>query len=134
MDKAKSILSILKDGFLLILFLLLLFFPAAFNRLLERAGFTEGSFMGFTWKQKAIESRQVADSSQQLALNASLQLQAMQNRLDSISRKLTAMPQSSLTSEISASIDSSKTRVSHYNLELKRGVKFQTQKLNTIFK
>ncbi|MEO6358699.1 MAG: hypothetical protein ABIU77_24405 [Ferruginibacter sp.] len=60
MTKVKDFLSVLKDGLLLTLFLLLIFFPLYFNKMLERAGFTEGSLMGFSWKQKALESKEVA--------------------------------------------------------------------------
>jgi hypothetical protein len=133
MEKIKNIVSLFKDGLLLVLFLLLLFLPTLFNRILERAGFTEGSIMGFTWKEKAIESKKVADSSQQLAVQAAARLDEMQQHLDSISEKLTVLPGSPATDQISASIDSSKKRFNSYNLELRKDVILQKKKLTTIF-
>ena len=88
MIKIKDFISIFRDGLLLILFLLLIFFPSALNDMLSKAGFTQGSVMGFTWEDKAMQSKEVADSSQLLAQAASAQLEEMQNRLDSISQKL----------------------------------------------
>ena len=137
MNKVKDFISIFRDGSLLCLFFLLLFFPALFNGILERAGFTEGSFMGFTWKEKAIESKQVADSSQQLATRATQQMEAMQAQLDNISKKLAVLPATTNTPEvhaITASLDSSKKQFTSYKIELNKNVIGQKEKLNNIFK
>lgn len=137
MTKIKDFIAVFKDGLLLILFLLLLFFPSYFNKMLERAGFTEGSLMGLSWKQKAIESKEVADSSQQLAINASLQMEQLQGRLDSISKKLqqlTATTDNPAVEHITAAIDSSKAELKFSNMQLKKNVQFQNKKLDFIFK
>ena len=137
MTKVKDFLSVFKDGLLLIIFLLLIFFPSYFNRMLERAGFTEGSMMGFSWKQKAIESKAVADSSQKLASNAGVQMEQMQVRLDNISKRLASLPQtaeSHAVEHITAVIDSSKLQLKLSTAELKKNVQFQNNKLNLIFK
>jgi len=123
--------------FLLFLVLLLLIFPTTFNRVLERAGFTEGNFMGLTWKQKALQSKQVADSSQSLAEAATRQMEEMQNHLDSISKKLDAVAQTTNNpnvNRITADIDSSKTKFMLNRVFLNKGVSSQRTKLNTIFK
>src|SRR4030095_1085978 len=88
-DKFSSFITSLREMLIIAAFLLLLFFPGCLNDVLVKAGFTEASVMGFTWKQKAIESIQVADSSQLLAEAALSQIESMQYRLDSISTKLT---------------------------------------------
>lgn len=137
MTKTKDFLSLLKDGLLLILFLLLIFFPSYFNRMLERAGFTEGSLMGFSWKQKAIESKAVADSSHQIAVNAGIQMEQMQERLDSISKKLvtlSATTNSPAISNITETINASKAELKLSNMELKKDVQLQDKKLDFIFK
>lgn len=137
MTKIKDFIALVKEGLLLILFLLLLFFPSYINNILIRAGFTEGSLMGLTWKQKAIKIKEVADSSQQLAINASLQMEQLQERLDSISKKLlrlTATTDNPAVEHITAAIDSSKAELKFSNMQLKRNVQFQNKKLDFIFK
>ncbi len=136
MNKVKDFIAILRDGLLLCMFLLLLFFPVVFNGILERAGFSEGTLMGFTWKKKALESQKVADTSQQLALKATNKMEEMQANLNNISKKLDSLPATGAITEIktiSASIDSSKTRLINYNVELKEKVQMQRTKLDNIF-
>lgn len=137
MSKIKDFLSIFKDVVLIALFLLLICFPALFNGILERAGFTEGSLMGFSWKQRAKESRAVADSSQQIALQAGLQMEQMQQRLDSISKKLVTLSATTndpAVKNITQSIDASKAQLKISKMELRRDVQVQQKKLNYIFK
>ena len=137
MSKIKDFLSIFKDVVLIALFLLLICFPALFNGILERAGFTEGSLMGFSWKQKAQQSKEVADSSQQIALQAGLQMEQMQQRLDSISKKLVTLSATTndpAVKNITQSIDASKAQLKISKMELRRDVQVQQKKLNYIFK
>ncbi len=137
MSKIKDFLSIFKDAVLIALFLLLICFPALFNGILERAGFTEGSLMGFSWKQKAQQSKEVADSSQQIALQAGLDMEQMQQRLDSISKKLVTLSATTndpAVENITQSIDASKAQLKISKMELRRDVQVQQKKLNYIFK
>jgi hypothetical protein len=54
----KDFVSLLRDGALFVLALLLVVFPAQFNSILVHAGFEEGSVVGFKWKSKLVESDQ----------------------------------------------------------------------------
>ena len=137
MNKLKDFLSVFKDGLLLCLFLLLIFFPSYFNKMLERAGFTEGSLMGFSWKQKAIQSKEVANSSQKLAINAGIRMEEMQERMDSISKKLETLAATAndpAVDSITKAINSSKAQLKFSNKELTKEVQFQNKKLDYIFK
>lgn len=101
---------------LIALFLLLICFPALFNGILERAGFTEGSL---------------------IVLNAGIQMEQMQQRLDSISKKLVTLSATTndpAVEHITQSINSSKAQLNLSNITLKEEVQFQQKKLNTIFK
>ena len=53
---AKDALAVLREGLLVIGFLVLLLLPERFNGLLERAGFTKGSLLGFEWQKVIKES------------------------------------------------------------------------------
>jgi hypothetical protein len=52
---AKDCLAVAREALLVAGFLMLLFLPERFNGLLERAGFTKGSLLGFEW-EKAIKA------------------------------------------------------------------------------
>jgi hypothetical protein len=138
MEKIKNIISILKDGILVLLFILLICFPAFFNGILVRAGFTDGSVMGFNWKKKAIESKQVADSSHIIALDAGNKMDQMQLRLDSISKNLvgiTATPNNQAAIErINKVVTFSKNQLKENKMELKNEIQLQDNKLDMIFK
>jgi hypothetical protein len=50
---AKDMLSLLRDGTLVLLFLLLILIPSFIGERLVSAGFEEGEFVGFKWKKQA---------------------------------------------------------------------------------
>ena len=52
----KDLVSLLRDGAIFVLALLLIAFPVQFNAILVNAGFEEGSVVGFKWKSKLVES------------------------------------------------------------------------------
>jgi hypothetical protein len=52
----KDLVSLLRDGAIFVLALLLVVFPLQFNSILVNAGFEEGSLVGFKWKSKLVES------------------------------------------------------------------------------
>jgi hypothetical protein len=52
----KDSIALLRDLALSVLVVLLLAFPTTFNNVLSSAGFEEGSFVGFKWKPKLLDS------------------------------------------------------------------------------
>lgn len=58
---AKDLITLLRDSSLFALAVLLLIFPTTFNSMLVQAGFEEGSFVGFKWKSKLVESNQALE-------------------------------------------------------------------------
>lgn len=52
----KNALALLRDFVLFVLAMLLLVYPTKLNDILTRAGFEEGSIVGFKWKAKLIDS------------------------------------------------------------------------------
>jgi hypothetical protein len=55
-EVGKDAVALLRDSALFVLALLLLVFPGTFNSVLTKAGFEEGSLVGFKWKSKLVES------------------------------------------------------------------------------
>jgi cytoskeletal protein RodZ len=62
----KDLVALLRDLVLFVLALLLLFFPATLNNVLTNAGFEEGSFVGFKWKPKLLNSDAALQEAQAL--------------------------------------------------------------------
>ena len=60
----KDLVSLLRDGALFVLALLLVVFPAQFNSILVDAGFEEGSIVGFKWKSRLTESNHALEKAQ----------------------------------------------------------------------
>lgn len=52
----KDAVALMRDGALVLLAMLLVAFPSALNDILMRAGFEEGSVVGFKWKAKLVQS------------------------------------------------------------------------------
>jgi hypothetical protein len=52
----KDLVSLLRDGAIFVLALLLIVFPLQFNSILVNAGFEEGSLVGFKWKSSLVEA------------------------------------------------------------------------------
>jgi uncharacterized coiled-coil protein SlyX len=55
-ENAKGIVSIVRDGLITLILILLLFVPAMVNKSLIAAGFTEGDVGGFKWKAAVQEN------------------------------------------------------------------------------
>jgi hypothetical protein len=52
----KDLVALLRDAALLLIAVLLVAFPVTFNDILQKAGFEEGSVVGFKWKAKLVET------------------------------------------------------------------------------
>jgi hypothetical protein len=53
----KDLVALLRDALLMVLAVLLIFWPSTFNTILSDAGFEEGSLVGFKWKTGFAETR-----------------------------------------------------------------------------
>lgn len=56
-ETGKDLIALVRDTALMVLVVLLLFWPQSFNDILTRAGFEEGSLVGFKWKAGFAETR-----------------------------------------------------------------------------
>jgi len=133
----KDALASFRELLLVLTFLLLLTFPGCVNTILVKAGFTDGSVMGFNWKQKAIESNDVADSSQMLAETAIDQLDQLQSKLDSVSNQLNAAliaTENKKVDTASVLIEDSKKSMAINTPALKSRLRFQAARLKSISK
>lgn len=90
---AKDMLSLLRDGVLVLLFLLLLLTPGFVGDRLASAGFEEGEFVGFKWKKQAkVFGKSVQDLDAELkdanatVLRLTGQLRSNEKELDALRR------------------------------------------------
>lgn len=60
----KDFISLLRDGALFLLAVLLVVFPVQFNSMLVDAGFKEGSVAGFKWQSSLVNSNQALEEAQ----------------------------------------------------------------------
>lgn len=60
----KDLISLLRDGALFLLAVLLVAFPAKLNSMLIDAGFKEGSLAGFKWQSSLVNSNQALEEAQ----------------------------------------------------------------------
>ena len=78
LESIRSGLNLARDGLLLMVLLMLMVFPATFNGILTKAGFTSASILGFDWEKKleaATKDTEAAKAEVQ-RLNAQLVTQA----------------------------------------------------------
>jgi hypothetical protein len=133
----KDFITSFREMILVCIFLLLLIAPGCFNSILVHAGFTEGRVMGFTWKEKAIKSKQVADSTQLLAEEAAMQIEKMQNKLDSVSKKLADVGAATGNPDLRAlhtDIEKSNVDFVKSNVTFKDRIQLQKSKISELFR
>jgi hypothetical protein len=84
----KDLVALLRDLALFVLALLLLVFPTTFNTVLSNAGFEEGSFVGFKWKPKLLNSDAALKEAQALITDLREQNDKMSKALGDAQSKL----------------------------------------------
>jgi hypothetical protein len=84
---AKDALAVLREALLVVGFLMLLFLPERFNGLLERAGFTKGSLLGFEWQKVIKESTDQAKGAGDAISQVEGRLKEFDDRLRSLDRQ-----------------------------------------------
>jgi ElaB/YqjD/DUF883 family membrane-anchored ribosome-binding protein len=79
---AKDALAVAREALIVALFLLLVFWPTGFNSMLERAGFTKGSLLGFEWEKKIKASTEEAKGAGDAITQIQDRLQTLQKSLE----------------------------------------------------
>jgi hypothetical protein len=78
---AKDCLAVAREALLVTAFLLLLLLPERFNNLLERAGFTKGSFLGSDWEKRIKVSAEQAKGAGDAISQVEARLKEFDDRL-----------------------------------------------------
>ncbi len=79
-ENLKNFLSAIREAIIIALFILVLIFPGTFNKILNEAGFTKGSLLGFDWEKTQEETAEAAK-----------EVAAVNNELVEIKEQLTAV-------------------------------------------
>src|SRR6185503_13562032 len=88
----KDAVALLRDLALFVLAVLLLIFPGTFNGVLTKAGFEEGSLVGFKWKSKLVESDAALKEARSTITDLKAQLDKTSQALDEAQAKLNDSP------------------------------------------
>lgn len=83
----KDLLVVLRDGLILLVFVLLHFFPAKVNQVLTQAGFTKGTIAGFTWERELEASSEQAKGAGQAVALVEGKLTGLAERLEDLDRR-----------------------------------------------
>src|SRR6218665_1739651 len=98
----KDLVALLRDAALLLIAVLLVMFPVTFNTILQKAGFEEGSLVGFKWKAKLVENDAALKEAQALItslkeqndkLNQTLAEAQQQSPNDNLKQQLSSLEQ-----------------------------------------
>lgn len=84
----KDLIALLRDAGLFAIAVLLLFFPTTLNTVLVKAGFEEGSLVGFKWKAKLVESDTALKEAQATITDLRAQIDKMSKTLTDAQAKL----------------------------------------------
>jgi ElaB/YqjD/DUF883 family membrane-anchored ribosome-binding protein len=79
---AKGALGVAREALIVVMFLLLILWPSAFNSVLERAGFTKGSLLGFEWEKQLKASTEQAKGAGDAITQIQDRLQGLQKSLE----------------------------------------------------
>ncbi len=101
----KEISALLKELILLVLFLLLLVWPESFNSLLTRAGFEEGSVVGFKWKKQLDATNNDLSGAKQVIEDLTSRLNAAN---EAMKKAYTETSDAALKKELEALLDKNK--------------------------
>ncbi len=84
----KDAVALLRDLALFVLAVLLLLFPGTFNGVLTKAGFEEGSLVGFKWKSKLVESDAALQDARTTIIDLKAQLDKTSKALAEVQARL----------------------------------------------
>src|SRR5215470_6542878 len=85
LQATKDTLTVVRETLFVALFLLLVLWPTTFNSILQRAGFTKGSLLGFEWEKKIQASTEDAKSAGGAIAQIQERLQVLQRAVESAS-------------------------------------------------
>lgn len=128
----KDLVSALRDGVLLLVFMLLLFAPGMVKQRLVAAGFTEGSIAGFEWRAQIQNASEQTKAAGQTVVQASQNYDALIERLDALQSKVSDPALKTEVKDIGEAAQSSRTELASADLALKRSLAAQQDVVSQI--
>ena len=104
---AKDCLAVAREALLVAGFLMLLLLPERFNGLLERAGFTKGSLLGFEWEKTLKASTDQAKGAGDAISQVDGRLKDFASQLEALDKKTTDPNVKSAIASISHDVQAS---------------------------
>src|SRR5512142_1802803 len=88
MEKAKTVINLVRDALLLSLLVMLIAFPGPLNAILVKAGFTKASIAGFEWEKQVTIAIGQTESTQREVQALQGQLRDYRGRIEQIGRNV----------------------------------------------
>ena len=130
--KIKDWTSAIRDAFIGIVLVLLLFFPSCVNRQLEEAGFTQADIAGFHWEKQLMEMTQHTDEAQQQVEMVEQSIDSVRQALASISKDVESPVVQAKVEQLTLRLDTSLQTVRSADNDLKSSLRTQQDLLERI--
>ncbi len=124
---AKDVVSVLRDGVIFLLFILLLFAPGTINKRLTEAGFTKGSVAGFEWEAQIKSATETTKTAGQTVVQAAENYDALIERLAELEKRVTDTSVQSALKSIGAEAATSRAELATADQAIKRSLAVQQQ-------
>ncbi len=132
LESIQTAINTVRDGLILVLFLMLLLLPGVMNRILTGAGITQASLFGFDWKAQLDKATAQTEAAQQETVRLSVQLSTYANQMDEVAQAATDPGVRSRARTLAMNIRSSQTDAARLGQNLGRSV-VQQRELRTQF-
>src|SRR5262245_11327905 len=129
---AKDCLAVAREALLVAAFLLLLLLPERFNDLLERAGFTKGSLLGFDWEKRIKVSAEQAKGAGDAISQVESRLKEFDDRLRALDTQTTDARVKSTIALLSRDVQASLQETAKADRAAKSSVLSQQQLISQV--
>src|SRR5262245_3841722 len=129
---AKDCLAVAREALLVAAFLLLLLLPERFNDLLERAGFTKGSLLGFDWEKRIKVSAEQAKGAGDAISQVESRLKEFDDRLRALDTQTTDARVKSAIALLSRDVQASLQETAKADRAAKSSVLSQQQLISQV--
>jgi hypothetical protein len=126
MESICSGLNLARDGLLLVVLLLLMIFPASFNGILTKAGFTSASIFGFDWEKKLEAAQQETEAAKKEVQRLNTDLSTQAGALEQVAQQATDPAARERAGRVAQDLRAS--QVTAQRLDVKLGKNLETQK------
>jgi len=125
LESARTFLSVMRDGILLLLLLMLVLIPARVNKVLIDAGITKASILGFDWEKQLEESSKETEQAKQEVEKLNKELGTHVAQIEEVASRATDPEARKRAGDLARSLRASQTTAQRINTQLGRNLTVQ---------